>query len=107
MFTQVGVGALVIAYTIMGASIFQYIETQTQDPSLAHVEGYRNRTVATLWNLTNHFNVLNKERWTSEINVVLYAHEQDMVAAIQKEGYDQRTNEERWTFPSALMFALR
>ena len=31
MFTQVGVGGLVVAYTLMGASIFQYIETQVRD----------------------------------------------------------------------------
>ena len=24
-----------------------------------------------------------------------------------KKGYDQKTNEERWTFPAALMFTLR
>ena len=30
-FTQVGVGALVVAYTIMGAFIFQYLETQESD----------------------------------------------------------------------------
>jgi hypothetical protein len=24
-----------------------------------------------------------------------------------KSGYDQKTNEERWTFPAALMFTLR
>ena len=34
MFTQVGVGGLVVAYTLMGASIFQYIETQVS--SLPH-----------------------------------------------------------------------
>ena len=31
-FTQVGVGALVVAYTIMGAFIFQYLETQGGTP---------------------------------------------------------------------------
>ena len=33
-FTQVGVGALVVAYTIMGAFIFQYLETQERDSEL-------------------------------------------------------------------------
>ena len=30
-FTQVGVGALVVTYTILGAFIFQYLETQESD----------------------------------------------------------------------------
>ena len=33
-FTQVGVGALVVAYTIMGAFIFQYLETQGRESEL-------------------------------------------------------------------------
>ena len=32
--------------------------------------------------------------------------ERDMVGFVHDDGYDQRTNEERWTFPAALMFAL-
>lgn len=78
-----------------------------EDPALAHVETYRRRTVNHLWNLTNHFNVLNHDRWINEINVALHEHEQKLVSIIQEEGYDQMTVEERWTFPAALMFALR
>lgn len=86
---------------------FQHIETLNEDPSIHLVEVFRNSTVRTLWNLTNHFNVLNKDRWTNEINQALYAHEEGMVHFIAEVGYDQRTNEERWNFSSALMFALR
>ena len=38
---KVGVGALVVLYTIMGASIFQHIETQKPDLSVAMVDDYR------------------------------------------------------------------
>lgn len=107
MFTQVGVGALVVAYTLMGASIFQHIETQIEDVSLAKVENQLNETVNHMWVLTNRYNVLNKDLWTSDINQALHIHEEKLVYYIQKYGYDQQTNAERWTFPSALMFALR
>lgn len=106
MFTQVGVGALVVAYTLMGASIFQHIETQIEDVSLAKVENQLNETVNHMWVLTNRYNVLNKDLWTSDINQALHIHEEKLVYYIQKYGYDQQTNAERWTFPSALMFAL-
>eukprot|EP00095_Tigriopus_kingsejongensis_P003371 maker-scaffold153_size302544-snap-gene-1.7 protein:Tk03371 transcript:maker-scaffold153_size302544-snap-gene-1.7-mRNA-1 annotation:"hypothetical protein DAPPUDRAFT_324055" len=106
MFTQVGVGALVVAYTLMGASIFQHIETQVEDASLIRVENYLNETVRQMWTLTNRYNVLNKDLWTSDINAALQVHEQKLVYFVQEEGYDQQTNEQRWTFPSALMFAL-
>ena len=32
--------------------------------------------------------------------------EKDLVGFVHDDGYDQRTNEERWTFPAALMFTL-
>ena len=41
-----------MAYALMGASIFQYIETLEVDPSVQHVEDYRVETVKKLWNLT-------------------------------------------------------
>ena len=71
-FTQVGVGALVVAYTIMGAFIFQYLETQETDLSVDLVNRYRHGTVRSLWNLTRYFNVLNKDRWTQEVDEQLY-----------------------------------
>ena len=71
-FTQVGVGALVVAYTIMGAFIFQYLETQETDLSVDLVNRYRHGTVRSLWNLTHYFNVLNKDRWTQEVDEQLY-----------------------------------
>lgn len=74
---------------------------------MARVEEYRLDTLRTLWNLTNHFNVLNKQRWKWEISQALFTHEKEMVRFVQEEGYDQLSNVERWTFPSALMFALR
>lgn len=85
----------------------KHIETLKEDPSIHNVEEYRNFTVRKLWNLTNHFNVLNKDRWTNEINRALYTHEVRMVKFIAEEGYDQMTAHERWSFSSALMFALR
>ena len=36
----------------------------------------------------------------------LLKFERDMVGFVHVDGYDQRTNEQRWTFPAALMFAL-
>ena len=45
-----------------------------------------------------HFKALNKS--------MTIFFQNSMVIFI-KNGYDQKTNEERWTFPAALMFTLR
>ena len=107
MFTQVGVGGVVIAYTILGAVAFQAIETSNlEDPTMNLVEDQRGKIVSDLWNLTKYFNVLNRQKWSREVNYVLFDHQERMVQFI-KNGYDQRTIQERWTFPAALMFTLR
>ncbi|XP_040572245.1 potassium channel subfamily K member 15 [Lepeophtheirus salmonis] len=105
-FTQVGVGGVVICYTIIGALAFQAIELSApEDPPLKKVEIHRLKTVQNLWNLTKYFNVLNQGRWNGEVDIVLKEYQNLMVNFI-KSGYDQKTLEERWTFPAALMFTL-
>ncbi|XP_023335416.1 two pore potassium channel protein sup-9 isoform X2 [Eurytemora carolleeae] len=63
LFTQVGVGALVVSYTIVGAIAFQAIETQNKEDLIKEVEESRKRIVEDLWNITSMFNVLYS-RWT-------------------------------------------
>ena len=36
------------------------------------VKAYRAGAVRSLWNLTRYFNVLNKDRWTREVDEELY-----------------------------------
>ena len=90
---------MVVAYALMGASIFQYIETLEIDPSVQHVEDYRHSTVKKLWNLTRYeyintlkqrknakvlsllftnryFNTLNHDLWERETKTTLFEHEQ-------------------------------
>ncbi|CAB4068166.1 KCNKN [Lepeophtheirus salmonis] len=76
-----------------------------EDPPLKKVEIHRLKTVQNLWNLTKYFNVLNQGRWNGEVDIVLKEYQNLMVNFI-KSGYDQKTLEERWTFPAALMFTL-
>ncbi len=78
-----------------------------EDPSVRQMDSFRSGAVSSLWNLTQHFNVLNKQRWTREVNAALHDYETGLVDLVETAGYDGKTVEERWTFPAALMFALR
>ncbi|XP_023335414.1 TWiK family of potassium channels protein 18 isoform X1 [Eurytemora carolleeae] len=105
LFTQVGVGALVVSYTIVGAIAFQAIETQNKEDLIKEVEESRKRIVEDLWNITSMFNVLYSSTWERHIQIKLLEHQKSMVGYIQS-GYDELRVEDRWTFPAALMFTL-
>lgn len=105
VFTQVGVGGLVVCYTIVGAFAFQAIETQEEEKSIHVVSEKREMAVRELWNITSTYNTLNQRQWTRMTQAVLRSYQDEMTHLI-KEGYDQQTVHERWTFPAALMYTL-
>ena len=118
MCTQVGVGALVIAYTIVGAFIFQAIESaeiqqiskvtnRVQLRPNEFADELRNNTISGLWNLTSKYNTLNKRRWTEGVQSLLQNHQETMAELVLNHGYNALTPEEQWSFPAALMFTLR
>ncbi|KAG7166113.1 TWiK family of potassium channels protein 18-like [Homarus americanus] len=105
MCTQVGVGGLVVSYAIMGAFAFIAIEGKeeywmTNRTSLIH-----NTTIRTLWNFTEHLNVLHKDQWYEDVNDTLYDFQKEIVKVV-KSGYDGRSHKEVWNFPASLMFCL-
>ena len=125
MFTQIGVGGLVIAYTIVGAFIFQQIElsygeVQQNVVNSKHasfklkklesisekVVSLRLSTLNEVWKLTELHNIFNRSLWTMDVATALFHHQEDMVSLIQ-QGYEEQTLEEKWSFPAALMFTLR
>ena len=125
MFTQIGIGGLVIAYTIVGAFIFQQIELSygedLQDMAknkLASIKmkkiesipekvvRLRLSTLNQVWKLTEMHNIFNRSLWTMDVATALLHHQEDMVSLIQ-QGYEEQTLEEKWSFPAALMFTLR
>lgn len=106
IFTQVGVGALVVSYAIMGAVAFMAIEGDADESdNNKQVDNLRTLCVNRLWNITDHFNVLEEKKWKLDVRQLLLDHQQAMALAI-KSGYDGRSNKDRWSFPSALMFSL-
>ena len=106
MFTQVGVGALVVGYAIMGAFAFMAIEGESEENLYnEQVADLRSSILIKMWNVTDHLNVLEEKKWKVIVRQLLLDYQKAMAPAI-KSGYDGRTNQERWTFPAALMFSL-
>lgn len=84
MFTQVGVGALVISYAIMGAFAFTAIEGEVENNEHNdHVVDLRNTCLNRLWNVTDLLNVLDEKKWKAAVRVVLLDYQKGMAAAIK------------------------
>lgn len=105
MCTQVGVGGLVVGYTIVGAATFQYIESMEEYVEYINVEETRNNCADALWLIIAHENIFNKTTFRKNVDVTLKSFQEEMVKSIKK-GYDGRTVTETWTFAAALMFSL-
>uniref|UniRef100_A0A1B0CQM4 Potassium channel domain-containing protein n=2 Tax=Lutzomyia longipalpis TaxID=7200 RepID=A0A1B0CQM4_LUTLO len=105
MCTQVGVGALIVGYALVGAAAFMSIETQEANPQLEQAMGLRRNCALDLWAIVEEHNLFNNSVWKHETDDVLMRFQTDF-AALVKKGYDGRTPDEKWTFPAALMFCL-
>lgn len=110
MCTQVGVGALIIFYALLGAASFISIETDEKSANITHVDEVkkmRDRYANELWMLAvkNNAPDINETIWRNEMNLKLLDFQNYLVTMIKK-GYDGRTLKQIWSFPAALMFCL-
>lgn len=84
MFTQVGVGALVVSYAIMGAFAFMAIEGETLvTEDIDHVTSLRAACLTKLWNVTDFLNVLDEKKWKAAVRIVLLDYQKSMSHAIK------------------------
>ncbi|UXI14635.1 hypothetical protein NH340_JMT00578 [Sarcoptes scabiei] len=65
IFSHIGLGLLVLAYTIFGAFLFKHFEESNLNRRNNFYESIRNKTVNRLWIETYKLNVLYKENWTA------------------------------------------
>ncbi|XP_066584788.1 potassium channel subfamily K member 18 isoform X5 [Prorops nasuta] len=109
LFSNVGIVCLVVGYTIAGAFLFTYIETDSDaipsnNPTL-NVHELRNLAATTLWELTSKENVFSEKAWKRKVTEILEKYQEKMVIAIN-EGYDGVDTVKQWTFPEAFLYSL-
>ncbi|KAG5885877.1 hypothetical protein JTB14_019140 [Gonioctena quinquepunctata] len=105
MCTQVGMGFLVVGYTLVGAASFMYIEKDADNPKLDEIVKVRSEYAEKLYDVAIFCNTFDKKNFTDEADIVLKTY-QDTVVKILRHGYEDREMVEVWTFPAALMFSL-
>nr|XP_027203314.1 uncharacterized protein LOC113797174 [Dermatophagoides pteronyssinus] len=86
LFSHIGLGLLVFAYTIIGAFLFRHFE----EPSIIErnrlIERIRNETVDRLWIETYKLNVLYKENWTTMATKEIEQFQRTLIDSF-KDGY--------------------
>lgn len=108
LFSHIGLCALVVGYSIMGAATFQALEGQNEINKRQEVKSLRESTVAELWNMTLRFNVLWKDNWTTEANLYLQRFQTEIIAKVKQgyDGKDEHDTTEQWSFSGAFLYSL-
>lgn len=105
MCTQVGVGALVVSYAIVGSFAFMSIEGNKELNKYNQTLKLHEHAIREMWQYTLDHNILYKEKWRKNVNETLFTLQIGIVEKI-KEGYDRKLVQEIWTIPASLMFCL-
>ncbi|XP_048000833.1 TWiK family of potassium channels protein 7 [Leguminivora glycinivorella] len=105
MFTQVGVGALVVCYAMLGAASFIHIEKNSPDRQLEDVRQWRLNTTRQLWTIVQENNIFDEAAFKTGADEILRVYQNNISQAIHK-GYSGHSPEDIWSFPAALMYSL-
>lgn len=78
---------MVIVYCCIGGLLFHSLEGPSEVIRSFNINQLRNNTVLKLWNITDQFNVLYKENWTSLVSNEMVIFQREIVKAV-KDGFD-------------------
>lgn len=105
MCTQVGVGALIFGYTLVGALSFQNIEQKWENNKVKEVTRLRQECLVHLYKIVEINNIFEKHILVGEMDKELKLYQKSVVD-IFHHGYDDRKMTDVWSFPAALMYSL-
>ena len=104
--SQVGVGSLLVAYSLIGAFSFIAIEGEHGINTSNMTLPAHDAAVLRLWHFAGIHNINNRTGWKIDSEKTLHVFQDEIVEAIIKEGYENQTPLEIWNFPAALMYCL-
>lgn len=105
MFTQVGVGALIVTYAVVGAFMFQAIEREYNNTALDDMKMRRQFMAEELWNVVEQYNTLNNTAVVEHYNRLIIDYQNNFTEIIRK-GFKNATAEDQWNYSASLMYCL-
>ncbi|KAH9525246.1 hypothetical protein Btru_000802 [Bulinus truncatus] len=109
IFSHVGLCSLVVAYSIMGGFLFQWLEAGDEKETRIGVSMTRSESVEKLWNMTSEFNILRQANWTVEADRILREFQSDLYRSVKERGWDgrdERTEDMMWSFSGSLLYSV-
>lgn len=88
VFSFTGLLSLIFSYCVIGGILFRNLESAGETARASKVTQLRNITVSKLWNITDQFNVLYKENWTSLVSREIVHFQQQIIDAVKDGDVD-------------------
>ena len=106
VFSKVGICVLVIAYLLIGASMFQQLEAPAEEQIKYQVGDFRSKMVAKMWTITEEFNTLHPQNWTAHVADIVKEYQARIIKEANK-GYDGADiPNPKWSFTGALLYSI-
>uniref|UniRef100_T1L5P7 Potassium channel domain-containing protein n=1 Tax=Tetranychus urticae TaxID=32264 RepID=T1L5P7_TETUR len=105
LFSHIGISAIVVAYMIGGALLFQRLEGEASNDINISVGEMIIDSVDQMWIITNEINILNKQAWDQIMRNETNSFAINLIKQIQS-GFDNKPRNNKWEFPGAFLFCL-
>ncbi|XP_050675825.1 TWiK family of potassium channels protein 7-like isoform X2 [Leptidea sinapis] len=106
--SQVGLVVIVVIYVLLGAVLFEYLESGPQVQERTAIHRSREECLKELWAITERLNVLYERNWTRLVHEQLRKFESSIVtAARQSENQSaELALDSKWSFSGALIYCI-
>lgn len=108
-FSQIGLVILVVIYVLLGAVLFEYLESGQEVQKRSAIQRSREECLKELWAITERLNVLYERNWTQLVHEQLRKFESSIVAAARQSADakpPELTIDSKWTFSGALIYCI-
>ena len=105
LFSHLGLYLVVISYSVIGAFVFNILESKLEKVNIDNVNKIRSETIEKIWQITETFNILRKENWTAMASAEIINF-QSQLLQIYKQGFDDSQPSDQWSFSAAFLYSL-
>ncbi len=95
LFSHIGLVTLLLAYSVMGAFVFQALESENEIKQRSRMNQAQEELVSKLWEITENpkpDDVLVESKWSVNASAALREFEVALLEAVRKHGYDGKHN---------------